>query len=158
MIPELGQLCLVIAMCLAVAQGVVPLFGAYRESPGLMAVAKPAAHGQLAFLLLAFVFLAIAFQQDDFSVLYVASNSNTELPEIYKFAAVWGAHEGSLLLWALIMAVWTSAVAVFSKTLPADVVARVLARHGLYRRRLYAVHPVYLEPVRTHLPDPARWA
>ena len=86
--------------------------------------------GSFLFLLLSFVFLAIAFQQDDFTVRYVATNSNTALPDMYKFAAVWGAHEGSLLLWALIMALWTSAVAAFSKTLPPEVTARVLGVMG----------------------------
>jgi len=131
MIPELGQLSLVIALCLATVQALLPMIGAHRGNTGLMAVAKPAAHGQFLFLLAAFVFLAIAFQQDDFSVRYVATNSNTALPEMYKFAAVWGAHEGSLLLWALIMGLWTSAVAVFSRSLPKEVVARVLGVMGL---------------------------
>ena len=130
MIPELGQLCLIIALCLALIQAVLPMIGAQRGNSALIAVAKPTAHGQFLFLLLAFGFLTRAFLQDDFSVLYVANNSNTALPIQFKFAAVWGAHEGSLLLWALIMAAWTSAVALFSKTLPPDVVARVLAVMG----------------------------
>ncbi len=130
MIPELGQLCLIIALCLALIQSVLPMIGAQTGNNALIAVAKPTAHGQLLFLLLAFGFLTRAFLQDDFSVLYVANNSNTALPIQFKFAAVWGAHEGSLLLWALIMAMWTSAVALFSKTLPPDVVARVLAVMG----------------------------
>ena len=131
MIPELGQLSLILAFCLAVVQSVLPLLGAYTGNAGLIAVARPAAHGQLLFLLLAFMFLVAAFLQDDFSVLYVANNSNTALPTIFKFAAVWGGHEGSLLLWALIMGLWTSAVALFSKSLPDYVVARVLGVMGL---------------------------
>jgi len=131
MTPELGQLCLILAFCLAGAQAILPLAGAQTRNPGLMAVARPAAHGQLFFLILAFAFLMVAFLQDDFSVLYVANNSNTALPVIFKVAAVWGAHEGSLLLWALIMAMWSSAVALFSKSLPPEVVARVLGVMGL---------------------------
>jgi cytochrome c-type biogenesis protein CcmF len=130
MIPELGHLCVVIALCLAVAQFILPLAGAQLGSKACMAIAKPAAHGQFGFLLLAFICLGYAFLNNDFSVLYVANNSNTELPTMLKVAAVWGAHEGSLLLWALILALWTSAVALFSKTLPDDVVARVLGVMG----------------------------
>ena len=130
MTPEIGQLCLVLALCLAVVQFGLPLLGAQFDQPGWMAVARPAAHGQLLFLLTAFGCLASAFLQDDFSVLYVANNSNTALPQIFKFAAVWGAHEGSLLLWALILGIWTSAVALFSRSLPTTMVARVLAVMG----------------------------
>ena len=130
MIPELGQLCLVIALCLALVQAVLPMIGAQTDNSTLIAVGKPTAHGQFLFLLLSFIFLGRSFLVDDFSVLYVANNSNTELPEMFKVAAVWGAHEGSLLLWALIMGAWTSAVAMFSKTLPDDVVARVLSVMG----------------------------
>ena len=130
MIPELGQLSLVIALCLAFVQAVLPLAGAQTGNKGLMAVARPASHGQFLFLCLSFAFLTTSFLQNDFSVLYVANNSNTALPSMYKFAAVWGAHEGSLLLWALIMGLWTSAVALFSKTLPNDVRARVLGVMG----------------------------
>ena len=97
---------------------------------GWMAMGKPSAHGQLLFLLLSFACLGYAFLDNDFSVLYVANNSNTELPTMLKVAAVWGAHEGSLLLWATILAAWSSAVAAFSKTLPNDVVARVLGVMG----------------------------
>jgi cytochrome c-type biogenesis protein CcmF len=130
MIPELGQLCLVIALCLATVQFVLPLAGAHWNIAGWIAVARPAAHGQFLFLCISFACLVSAFLQDDFSVLYVANNSNTALPDHFKLAAVWGAHEGSLLLWALIMGVWTSAVAAFSKTLPDDMVARVLGIMG----------------------------
>ena len=131
MIPELGQLSLILALCLAAVQSVLPLLGAYTGNTGLIAVARPAAQGQLLFLVLAFIFLVAAFLLDDFSVLYVANNSNTALPTIFKIAAVWGGHEGSLLLWALIMGLWTSAVALFSKSLPDFVVARVLGIMGL---------------------------
>ena len=130
MAAEIGQICLVIALILAVLQFVLPLVGAQIGNRALMATARPAAHGQFVFLLIAFVILTNAFVTDDFSVLYVANNSNTELPLAFKFAAVWGAHEGSLLLWALILGVWTSAVALFSRSLPPEMVARVLAVMG----------------------------
>ncbi len=130
MVAEIGQLCLVIALCLAVLQFVLPLAGAQFNRQGLIATARPAAHGQFLFLLLSFACLATAFMQDDFSVLYVANNSNTELPTLFKFAAVWGAHEGSLLLWALSLGLWTSAVALFSRSLPKLMTARVLGVMG----------------------------
>lgn len=96
-----------------------------------MSLAQPAAWGQFAFLLFSFICLTYAFMVDDFSVAYVANNSNTALPWYYKFSAVWGAHEGSLLLWALIMAGWTFAVAIFSRHLPEEMLARVLAVMGM---------------------------
>ncbi|NND54917.1 MAG: heme lyase CcmF/NrfE family subunit, partial [Gammaproteobacteria bacterium] len=130
MAAEIGQMCLIIALGLAVLQFVLPLIGAQIGSRGLMATARPTAHGQFLFLLFAFVILTKAFVDDDFSVLYVANNSNSELPLPFKFAAVWGAHEGSLLLWALVLGGWTSAVALFSRSLPIDMVARVLGVMG----------------------------
>lgn len=96
-----------------------------------MSLAQPAAWGQFAFLLFSFICLTYAFMVDDFSVAYVANNSNTALPWYYKFSAVWGAHEGSLLLWALILAGWTFAVAIFSRHLPEEMLARVLAVMGM---------------------------
>jgi cytochrome c-type biogenesis protein CcmF len=131
MIPELGQLALAMAFCLALVQAVVPLLGAWRNVPVWMAMARPAAWGQFAFLLFAFGCLAQAFLHDDFSVAYVAENSNAALPWYYKFSAVWGAHEGSLLLWALILGGWTFAVSVCSRQLPAAMLARVLGVMGL---------------------------
>lgn len=96
-----------------------------------MSLAQPAAWGQFAFLLFSFICLTYAFMVDDFSVAYVANNSNSALPWYYKFSAVWGAHEGSLLLWALILAGWTFAVAIFSRHLPEEMLARVLAVMGM---------------------------
>ena len=130
MIPELGHLSLVIALCIAVAQAIFPLLGSQTQNRAWITMAKPAALGQLLFLLIAFLCLGYAFLQDDFSVLYVANNSNTALPTMFKVAAIWGAHEGSLLLWSLILALWTAAVALFSKTLPDEVVARVIGVMG----------------------------
>ncbi len=130
MTAEIGQISLIIALCLAGLQFVLPLAGAQFRHSGLIAVARPAAHGQFLFLILAFACLMMAFLDDDFSVLYVARNSNTDLPLPFKMAAVWGAHEGSLLLWAMILGLWTSAVALFSRSLPDAMTARVLGVMG----------------------------
>jgi len=131
MIPELGHFALVLALCLALVQGTVPMFGAAWGIPGWMALARPAAWAQSLFILMAFVCLVTAFIQNDFSVSYVAQNSNSALPVMYRISAVWGAHEGSLLLWATILAVWMSAVALFSRSLPDETIARVLGVMGL---------------------------
>jgi cytochrome c-type biogenesis protein CcmF len=117
-IPELGHLAMILALCFAIVQAVVPLLGAWRGDRLWMSLAQPAAWGQFAFLVFAFGCLTYAFMTDDFSVAYVASNSNSALPWYYKFSAVWGAHEGSLLLWALILGGWTFAVSIFSRQLP----------------------------------------
>ncbi len=92
----------------------------------------------------AFLVLVNAFVVNDFTVTYVASNSNTQLPVWYRVAATRGAHEGSLLLWVLLMSGWTFAVAIFSQRIPLDIVARVLAIMGDGQRRLFAVHSLYL--------------
>ncbi len=131
MLPELGQITLALALCVALMQTVLPLLGAHRHVPVLMAMARPAAYLQLLLVGLAFVILSYAFVAGDFSVQYVAENSNSLLPVMYRYSAVWGAHEGSLLLWALVLSLWTAAVALFSKHLPQPVIARVLGVMGL---------------------------
>ncbi len=131
MIPELGHFSLIIALCLALTLGILPIIGAARNNPVLMGVARPLAYGQFVFIGLAFATLANAFLGNDFSVLYVAEHSNSQLPAQYRFAAIWGGHEGSLLLWAFILSIWTAAVATFSKHLPEEMVARVLGVMGL---------------------------
>lgn len=131
MIPELGHLAMILALCLCLVQATLPLIGAWRGDHQWMSLAQPAAWGQFTFLLFSFLCLTYAFMVDDFSVAYVASNSNTALPWYYKFSAVWGAHEGSLLLWALILAGWTFAVSIFSRHLPEEMLARVLAVMGM---------------------------
>ncbi|RME33096.1 MAG: heme lyase CcmF/NrfE family subunit [Gammaproteobacteria bacterium] len=131
MIPELGHFALILALCVALVQAAVPLAGAQLRNRGWMAVAPAAASAQLLCLAVAFGCLAWSFVQSDFSVAYVAQNSNTELPMIYRISAVWGAHEGSLLLWALALALWTFAVSRFSRSMPADMRARVLGVMGL---------------------------
>ena len=131
MIPEIGNFALVVALVLALTQGVLPIFGAARANSVLMNTARPLAFGQFVFVAIAFVCLVQAFLNNDFSVLYVAEHSNSQLPAYYRFAAVWGGHEGSLLLWAFILTLWTIAVASFSKHLPDEMVARVLGVMGL---------------------------
>ena len=131
MIPELGHFALILALLVSVAQAVFGLGGAARRSTPWMAAAGSAVVGQFAFVLVAFAALAWAFVQRDFSVLYVASNSHSELPLFYRIAAVWGAHEGSLLLWSLCLAGWTLAVAAASGSLEAPFRGRVLGILGL---------------------------
>ncbi len=131
MIPEIGQFALGVAFCLALVQAVVPLAGAQIGRMDWMAVAGPAARGQFLFVGIAFACLTYAFVVHDFSVLYVAGNSNTALPLAYRISAVWGGHEGSLLLWALVLAGWTFAVTVFNRSLEPKFRARVIAVMGL---------------------------
>ena len=131
MIPELGQFALILALLVAIAQGTLPLAGVALAEPRLMALARPAARAQFMLVAGAFACLAVSFVSNDFSVLNVATNSNSELPLQYRFAATWGSHEGSLLLWSLMLAAWTLAVSIFSRHLPASFLARVIAVMGL---------------------------
>lgn len=131
MIPEFGNFALVLALCLALVQALVPLVGYRVGNENWMAVAVPAAVGQFVFLLVAFVALGWAFYSNDFSVAYVAANSNADLPWYYRLAAIWGSHEGSLLLWVLLLSVWTVGVAAYSRSLPHDVATCVLSVMGL---------------------------
>ncbi len=131
MIPELGQFALILALSLAICQSVLPLVGAHRNDAVMMGVARTAATGHFLFAAIAFACLTWAFVSDDFSVLYVANHSQLSLPTIYKISAVWGAHEGSLLLWILLLAAWTLAVAHFSSELPEAFSARVVGVLGL---------------------------
>ncbi|HSQ81322.1 MAG TPA: cytochrome c biogenesis protein CcsA, partial [Casimicrobiaceae bacterium] len=131
MIPELGQFALIVALLVAIVQGVLPMIGAARRDSALMAVAIPAARAQFVLVALAFGCLAWSFVTSDFSVQNVAANSNSQLPLHYRFAATWGSHEGSLLLWALMLGGWGFAVSLFSRNLPDVLRARVLAVMGL---------------------------
>ena len=131
MLPELGQIALILALLVAALQALLPLAGAHRNKAAWMEVARPAAYAQLWLVMLAFIALTVAFVQQDFSVKYVADNSNSLLPMVYRYTAVWGSHEGSLLLWALVLAIWTGAVALFSRGLPDVVMARVLGVMGV---------------------------
>jgi len=130
-IPEIGNFALIVALFLALVQGVLPILGAARGNSVLMGAARPLAFGQFVFIVFAFACLLQAFISNDFSVLYVAEHSNSQLPIQYRIAAIWGGHEGSLLLWALMLTIWTIAVAKFSKHLPEEMVARVIGVMGL---------------------------
>jgi cytochrome c-type biogenesis protein CcmF len=152
MIPELGQFALSIAFVLAIVLATVPLVASFTGSARGMALARPAAAGQFAFLLLAFGVLTYAFMVHDFSVVYVATNSNLLLPWYYRFSAVWGGHEGSLLLWVLILATWTVAVAALSRNLPEVFIARVLAVMGWIAVGFLAFTIFTSNPFERHLP------
>jgi cytochrome c-type biogenesis protein CcmF len=130
MIVEIGHFALILGLAFALVLATVPLLGVEKRQPLWMDVARTAAIGQFALLALSFACLVYAFVQDDFSVKYVAHNSNTQLPLIFKISATWGAHEGSLLLWALILTLWTLAAALFAKQLPPTLKARMLSVLG----------------------------
>ena len=131
MTPELGHLALILAFLIALIQGVLPIIGAHRGHAGWIALARPAAQTQFALVLFSFACLMQAFVANDFSVAYVAAHSNSRLPTVYRAAAVWGGHEGSLLLWVLMLNGWTLAVSLFSRQLPQAMVARVIGVLGL---------------------------
>jgi cytochrome c-type biogenesis protein CcmF len=131
MIPEIGHFSLILAFCFAVVQGVIPLVGVVRSKQALMLFAVPAARAQFLFITIAFICLDYAFFSNDFSVLYVASNSNSQLPLAYRLAAIWGGHEGSMLLWVTILGVWTMAVTLFGKELPYRFRTTLIAVMGL---------------------------
>ncbi|MFP8965907.1 heme lyase CcmF/NrfE family subunit [Pokkaliibacter sp. CJK22405] len=131
MIPELGQMALILAFCLSILLMTVPMAGSWSRNALWMRFAPPLVVGQFIFILIAFICLILSFLHDDFSVVYVASNSNSLLPWYYKFSAVWGGHEGSLLLWILILSTWTLLVTLRSAHLPEVLRARVLSVLGI---------------------------
>lgn len=130
MIPELGQFSLILAFCLSIILGAFPIIGAHRNNLLWMSLARPLTAGVFVFLGISILILAYAFATDDFSVQFVAQHSNSALPTRYKLTAVWGGHEGSFLLWTFMLAGWMLAVAIFSKSVPIDFVARVLGVLG----------------------------
>src|SRR5712664_3732276 len=127
MVPEIGQFALIMALVLALTQATLPLIGAARGIPQFVSLARPAAQAQFLFVATAFCCLAYSFITNDFSVLNVATNSNSQLPLHYRLAATWGSHEGSLLLWTFMLTIWMVAVTLFSKHLTEEMIARVLA-------------------------------
>ncbi|MEI6066176.1 MAG: heme lyase CcmF/NrfE family subunit [Methylococcaceae bacterium] len=131
MIAELGHFSLILALCMALVLGTLPIIGAFRSQAGWVAVARPAAFAQLLFMALSYGCLTYSCLTHDFSVKYIATNSNTSLPVLYLISGVWGAHEGSLLLWGLVLTIWTGLVAQFSKSIPDATLARVLGVMGL---------------------------
>ncbi len=153
MIPELGQYALILAFCMSALLAVVPLAGTFTNNPLWMSFARPLATGMFAFLVVSLICLGYAFVTDDFSVVYVASNSNTALPVYYKVSAIWGGHEGSLLLWVVILGAWTWAVALKSHSLPLDIVARVLSVMGIIGVGFTLFTLLTSSPFERHLPS-----
>jgi cytochrome c-type biogenesis protein CcmF len=130
MLAELGHFALILALLVAGIQATLPLLGAWREHAAWQALARPTAFAHFGLVALSFAALTACFVNNDFSVLYVVQHSNSLLPTVYRVAAVWGGHEGSLLLWVLMLAMWTAAVAAFSFSLPQAMVARVVGVLG----------------------------
>jgi len=131
MIPEFGHYALILALCIAIIQGILPLVGAHQSRREWIMLARPAAQTVFLLLGIAFVILAWSFYSNDFSVLYLAEHSNSQMPVIYRLGAVWGGHEGSLLLWVFLLSTWTFLVALLSKALDEFMVARVIGVLGL---------------------------
>ncbi len=153
MVPELGHFALVLALCFFMALAVVPLIGTAVRNESLMSYSRPLTWGMFFFLSLSFGCLFYAFLTDDFSVKYVASHSNTALPTQYKASAVWGGHEGSLLLWIWILGAWTFAVSVLSRNMPVEVLSRVLAVMGIIGVGFSLFILMTSNPFNRYLPD-----
>lgn len=153
MIAELGHFALVLGLIMAVLQATLPLYGVYAANISLQRSARSAALLQALCLSLSFIALTIAFLQNDFTLDYVARQSNTLLPYYYKISAVWGGHEGSLLLWVLVLSLWGAAVAIFSRSLPREMIARVLAIMGMVSVALIAFVVFTSNPFNRLLPD-----
>ena len=154
MVPEIGQFALIIAFLLALTQATLPLLGASRGNRSWIALAAPAGQAQFIFLAIAFCCLGYSFVTNDFSVLNVATNSNSQLPLHYRLAATWGSHEGSLLLWTLMLGLWTVAVSLFSKHLPEEMVARVLSVMGIVSIGFLLLLLLFSNPFTRILPAP----
>ena len=152
MVAEFAHFSLIIALFIAWMQTIIPQIGASIKNQLWMSCARPLVLAQSLFISLSFICLVFLFINDDFSVRYVAENSNTLLPDRYKISAVWGAHEGSLLLWVLILAFWSLAVSMFSARLPIQLVARVLAVLGFISVCFYLFMPFPLNPLDRSLP------
>jgi cytochrome c-type biogenesis protein CcmF len=157
MTAELGHLALILALLMAVVQGALPLAGAAQGVAVWMAAGRAAGRAQCFFLAVSFACLVDSFIGNDFSVLYVASHSNSELPLYYRIAATWGAHEGSMLLWALILGVWTLAVTIFSRGLSEEFQARVLGIMGLISVGILLFIILTSNPFERLTPMPAEW-
>jgi cytochrome c-type biogenesis protein CcmF len=151
-IAELGNIALTLALITSILLTVYPLWGAHKQNEMLMASARPLAIGLFLFTFLAYLCLTYAFATDDFSIAYVAQHSNSQLPWYYKYTAVWGGHEGSFLLWVLMLSIWTIAVAIFSRGIPTIMVARVLAVLGLVGSGFYLFMLLTSNPFDSMLP------
>ncbi len=154
MVAELGNFALILALCLAITQSVLPWLGAWLGDARLMRSGRFLATGQCVFLALAFAILVWAFAVDDFTVRYVASHSSADQPLIYKLTAAWGGHEGSLLLWVFLLGAWGFAVTLFSRSLPREVVARVLAVLGMVSAGFVAFTVFASNPFERVVPAP----
>src|SRR5258705_102826 len=147
MVPEVGQFALILALMLALTQATLPLIGAARGNRAWIAVAVPAGQAQFIFVVIAFGCLAYSFITNDFSVLNVATNSNSQLPLHYRLAATWGSHEGSLLLWTFMLGLWTVAVSLFNKHLPDAMGAPVLRVMGIASIAFFPIMPTTSNPI-----------
>ena len=154
MVPEFGHFTLILALLLSLLLAAVPLAGTFTGRILWMSSARSLSAGMFVFTAISFGALVWAFVSDDFTVQYVASNSNTLLPVFYKVTAVWGGHEGSVLLWALVLAGWTLAVAIFSRDLPLDMLARVLSVMGIISVGFYLFILLTSNPFDRMLPNP----
>ncbi len=153
MIPELGTFTLILAFCFSLALATVPLLGVARNNETLMRSGRSFSSGMFFFLTLSFIVLIYAFVTDDFSVVYVANNSNSALPVFYKMSATWGGHEGSLLLWIWILSAWTFAVSMLGGNMPEDVKARVLGVLGIVSVGFVLFVLATSSPFERYLPD-----
>ena len=159
MIPELGSFSLILALCLSIILGTLPLVGASRNNALWMNLSRPLSAGIFVFLGIGVAILAYAFLTDDFSVKFVAEHSNTLLPDRYKFTAVWGGHEGSFLLWTFMMSGWMLAVAAYSKTMPMDFVVTGPGRAGDTMHSIYSFHASNLQSLCSYCATAAsRWS
>ena len=131
MLAELGNFCLVLALCVSIAQSIIPLAGTHYNRQSWMRFARAAANTQWLLVVASYSLLTYAFYLNDFSIAYIAKTSNLEQPLMYRLSGVWGGHEGSLLLWILMLSSWTALVSRFSRGIPRDMVARVLAVLGM---------------------------
>jgi len=152
MIPEIGNFTLVVALVVSMLLAVYPLWGAQTNNMTMMKMARPLSVGLFVFTLIAYICLTHSFMTDNFSVINVAQNSNSQLPWYYKMTAVWGSHEGSFLLWVLIFSIWTLAVALFSKGIPQAMVARVLSVLGMVSFSFYLFMLITSNPFDSMLP------
>ena len=151
MIVELGHFALILGFCFALVLAVLPLWGVQRGDQLAMASARYLSFAQFLFTTIAMICLVYAFMTDDFSVDIVAAQSNSLLPAAYKFSALWGGHEGSLLLWLEILTLWTVAVAIFSRQLPREILARVLAVMGMIAVGFFSFSLFTSNPFARHL-------
>ena len=147
MIPELGHFALILALCMAAIQAVLSFGGKTLGVANPAPAVRKAAWGQFLFMALAFGCLTHAFVVHDFSVAYAAQNSNSQLPLLYRVSGVWGAHEGSLLLWVLMLSGWGAAVAALSRNIPDETAARVVGVMGFIGTGFFAFYPADFQPV-----------